>query len=238
MELVDATPGPLLFPRGAGLIALFAGPPGTGKTLAAQAVAGSLGLDLVRVDLAAVVSKYIGETAKNLRAVFARAAHMHAVLFFDEADACFAKRTELRDAHDRHANADTSYLLTLLEEYRGVAILATNQRTSLDPAVVRRVRYVVELPRPERPERERLYRRLVAEAGGAPDDPMIDALAAAAELSGAQIRDVVITALVHARREARPLVGVDLLRGLERELHKEGRSLRPEQREKVMRVAR
>lgn len=233
VELVEETSGPLLFPRGAGLVALFAGPPGTGKTLAASAVAGALGLDLVRIDLAALVSKYVGETAKNLRLVFARAAHMHAVLFFDEADACFAKRTELRDAHDRHANADTSYLLTLLEEYRGLAILATNQRTHLDPAVVRRIRHVIELTRPERAERERLFRRLLEDARVPIPEPL-ETLASVAELSGAQIRDAVLTAMLRARRDAKPLGTAHLLAGVERELQKEGRGLRPEQREKVL----
>src|SRR5262249_34306246 len=133
-----------LFPRGTGLVALFGGPPGTGKTMAAQVIAAALELDLFRIDLAPVVSKYIGETAKHLGQIFARAARMNAVLLFDEADALFSKRTEVKDAHDRYANADTSYLLQLLEEYRGIVILATNKKQNIDPAFIRRVRYVFE----------------------------------------------------------------------------------------------
>ena len=138
-----------LFPRGTGLVGLFGGSPGTGKTMAAQVIAADLGLDLFRIDLATVVSKYIGETAKQLKQIFARAAMMNAVLLFDEADALFSKRTEVKDSHDRYANADTSYLLQLLEEYRGIAILATNKKQNVDAAFTRRIRYIVDFPRPD-----------------------------------------------------------------------------------------
>ena len=121
-----------LFPRGRGLVSLFSGPPGTGKTMAAQVIAADLELDLFRIDLATVVSKYIGETAKHLAQIFARASRMNGVLLFDEADALFSKRTEVKDSHDRYANADTSYLLQLLEEYCGIVILATNKKQNID----------------------------------------------------------------------------------------------------------
>jgi hypothetical protein len=130
-----------LFPRGTGLVALFSGPPGTGKTMAAQVIGADLELDLFRIDLAAVVSKYIGETAKHLAQIFIRASRMNAVLLFDEADALFVKRTEVKDSHDRYANADTSYLLQLLEEYRGIVILASNKKQNIDPAFIRRGRF-------------------------------------------------------------------------------------------------
>ena len=123
--------------------------------MAAQVIAAELKLDLFRIDLARVVSKYIGETAKHLSEIFSRASRMSAILLFDEADALFAKRTQVKDSHDRYANADTSYLLQLLEEFRGLALLTTNKRGNIDPAFYRRLRYVYEFPKPgaeERPE--------------------------------------------------------------------------------------
>ena len=128
-------------------VALFHGPTGTGKTLAAQALARELGLDVVRVDLASVVSKYIGETEKNLAALFADAERSGAVLLFDEADALFGKRSEVKDSHDRYANIEVAYLLQRLEAFNGIAILMTNARQNIDPALLRRLRYVIEFPR-------------------------------------------------------------------------------------------
>jgi hypothetical protein len=145
-------------PRGLGLTALFAGASGTGKTMAAEVIAGELGLDLYRIDLAAVVSKYIGETEKNLRAIFAAATHSGAILLFDEADALFGKRSEVRDSHDRYANLEVSYLLQQMEEYRGVAILTTNMQHALDTAFLRRLRFVVQFPFPDALARERIWR--------------------------------------------------------------------------------
>ena len=211
-----------LFPRGTGLIALFSGPPGTGKTMAAQIVAAELEMDLFRIDLASVVSKYIGETAKHLRQIFARAARMNAVLLFDEADALFSKRTDVNDAHDRHANADTAYLLQLLEDYRGIVILATNKKQQVDTAFVRRVRYVFDFPRPDVAERRRIWRRMIGELGGQETldrlAPTIDALGTDVDLSGAQIKGAVLAAIFAARRVRAPLAMPHLLRGLEREL--------------------
>ena len=133
-----------------GVVALFAGPSGTGKTLAAEVVAGELGLDLYKVDLSAVVSKYIGETEKNLARIFDEAATSNAILFFDEADALFGKRTEVSDAHDRYANIETSYLLQKMDSYDGVVILASNLRQNLDEAFTRRLRFVVGTGREQR----------------------------------------------------------------------------------------
>jgi adenylate kinase family enzyme len=230
-----------LFPRGTGLVALFSGPPGTGKTMATQVIAAELELDLFRIDLASVVSKYIGETAKHLAQIFARAARMNAVLLFDEADALFSKRTEVKDAHDRYANADTSYLLQLLEEYSGIIILASNKKQNIDPAFIRRMRYVFEFPRPDVPERRRIWRQVIAELSDAQSlgrlESAIEKLAANVDVSGAQIKNAVLASLFVARRSREPLAMTHLLRGVERELSKEGRALATRERERLERNA-
>jgi hypothetical protein len=143
--------------RGLGLSALFWGPPGTGKTLTAEVLAHDLGLDLYRTDLSAVVSKYIGETEKNLRQLFDAAEAGGWVLFFDEADALFGKRTEVSDAHDRFANIQIDYLLQRMEAYRGLAILSTNMRSAMDTAFLRRLRFVIEFPFPDTPQRRAIW---------------------------------------------------------------------------------
>jgi hypothetical protein len=144
--------------RGLGLSVLFAGGSGTGKTMAAEILAAELDLDLYKVDLAAVVSKYIGETEKNLRAIFNGAEQSGAILLFDEADALFGKRSEVRDSHDRYANLEISYLLQQMESYRGVAILTTNMQHALDPAFMRRIRFIVQFPFPDAGARARIWR--------------------------------------------------------------------------------
>ncbi len=226
-----------LFPQGRGLVALFAGPSGTGKTMAAQVIAGALGLALFRVDLSAVVSKYVGETSKNLARVFAEAAHMDAVLFFDEADALFGKRTEIRDAHDRFANTDTNYLLQALEAHDGIAILATNQKANLDAAFLRRLRYVLTFPRPEASERHRIWQRVLGELAG-PDvltrlNGTTEVLAESVEATGAQIKGGILGGIFAARRAGKPLAMGHLLRGLDRELAKSGRALSDRERARL-----
>ncbi len=146
--------------RGLGISALFAGASGTGKTLAAEVLGSALNLDVYRIDLSAVVSKYIGETEKNLRRVFDAAEGGGVVLLFDEADALFGKRTEVKDSHDRHANIEVSYLLQRMEAYRGLAILTTNLKTSLDQAFLRRIRFVVQFPFPDAERRTEIWRRV------------------------------------------------------------------------------
>jgi SpoVK/Ycf46/Vps4 family AAA+-type ATPase len=146
--------------RGLGISVLFAGPSGTGKTTAAEVLAHELRLDLFRVDLSQVISKYIGETEKNLCRVFDAAEQGAAVLLFDEADALFGKRTEVKDSHDRYANCEVSYLLQRMETYRGLAILTTNRKSSLDQAFLRRLRFVVEFPFPEAAQRAEIWRRI------------------------------------------------------------------------------
>lgn len=227
-----------LFPQGRGLIALLSGPPGTGKTMAAQIIAATLGLDLFRIDLAAVVSKYVGETSQNLERILRRAAHMDVVLFFDEADALFGKRTEIHDAHDRFANTDTGYLLQAIEGYQGVALLATNKKHNIDSAFIRRLRYVLEFPRPDATQRLRIWQRLVTELT---DDARtktlngtLEALAESVDTTGAQIKLAVLSALFAARRDGAPLAMHHLVRGLNRELMKEGRALSTRERERLL----
>jgi hypothetical protein len=145
--------------RGLGLAALFSGASGTGKTLAAEVLASELNLDLYRIDLASVVSKYIGETEKNLRRVFDAAEDSATILLFDEADALFGKRSEVKDSHDRHANIEVSYLLQRMEAYRGLAILTTNQKSALDQAFTRRLRFMVNFPFPDAEQREAIWRQ-------------------------------------------------------------------------------
>lgn len=149
---------------GFGISALFAGESGTGKTMAAEVLANDLGLDLYRIDLSQVVSKYIGETEKNLRKVFNASEDGGAILLFDEADALFGKRSEVKDSHDRYANIEISYLLQRMEAYRGLAILTTNMRSALDKAFLRRIRFVVHFPFPGPGEREMIWRRMFPES--------------------------------------------------------------------------
>ena len=146
--------------RGLGVSAMFAGESGTGKTMAAEVIANELQLNLYRIDLSAVVSKYIGETEKNLRRLFDAAEDGGAILFFDEADALFGKRSEVKDSHDRYANIEINYLLQRIEAFRGLAILATNLRSSLDQAFLRRLRFIVSFPVPGRAERLRLWQKV------------------------------------------------------------------------------
>src|SRR5207248_4876529 len=146
--------------RGLGISALFAGASGTGKTMAAEVLANELYLDLYRIDLSQVVSKYIGETEKNLRRVFDAAEEGGAILLFDEADALFGKRSEVKDSHDRYANIEVGYLLQRMEAYQGLAILTTNLKNSLDTAFLRRIRFVVQFPFPDAAQRAEIWRHI------------------------------------------------------------------------------
>lgn len=222
-----------LFPQGRGLFALFTGPPGTGKTMTAQVLARELDLPLYRISLATVVSKYIGETAKNLQRILSRAEHLDAVLLFDEADALFGRRTEIKDAHDRYANTDTNHLLQAIESYAGIGILASNKRSNIDPAFTRRLRYVLDFARPDAAQRRALWGQVL---GAIVDTPVaslehtLDALANAIELTGAQIKYAALAAILAAKRDQHPISVAHLLRGVDRELQKDGRSLSERER--------
>jgi len=178
--------------RGKGISALFAGPSGTGKTMAAEVLAKHLDLDLYRVDLAGVVSKYIGETEKNLRHVFDAAEESGAILFFDEADALFGKRSEVRDSHDRFANIEINYLLQRMEDYSGLAILATNMRTALDHGFMRRLRFVVGFAFPGVPERKRIWQQALPT--GVPRDVIDYDRLARFTLTGGNIHSIAVNA--------------------------------------------
>jgi ATPase family associated with various cellular activities (AAA) len=209
--------------RRRGLTALFAGPSGTGKTMAAEALAGTMGLDLYVVDLASVVDKYVGETEKNLDRIFAEAETVNGVLLFDEADALFGKRSEVSDAHDRYANVEVAYLLQRMEMFEGIALLATNLRSNLDEAFARRLDLLVDFPEPEEDDRLRLWERCLGEA--APREPGLDLefLAGAFKLSGGNIRNVAMAAAYAAAEAGRPISMADLVRATQREYRKLGR---------------
>jgi ATPase family associated with various cellular activities (AAA)/Winged helix domain, variant len=210
-------------PRAAsGLTALFAGESGTGKTLAAQVVAGELGLELFRVDLATVVSKYVGETEKNLDRIFGAAEGSNAMLLFDEADALFGKRSEVRDAHDRYANVEVAYLLQRIEGYAGAVILTTNLRQNVDEGFLRRLDLVVDFPFPQAGDREELWRRLLP--AHAPLERLdIPFLASRFKLAGGSIRNAALTATLLAADERSPITMELLVRAVALEYEKLGR---------------
>jgi tRNA A37 threonylcarbamoyladenosine biosynthesis protein TsaE len=225
---------------GLGQSALLHGPPGTGKTMVAQILARDLGVQLVRVDCASVVSKYIGDTARNLRAIFDCVSGSGALLFFDECDSLFAKRTEIKDAHDRHANADTNYLLQLIESFDGAALLATNKKDNVDPAFIRRLRHVVDFPAPGPQERGILWERHIVALSDSkiPRRKVVGwaARLARLDLTPAQIKGAALSAAFArvAADRAAPQLG-DLLTGVERELAKDGRGLDRHLRTELMR---
>ncbi|MBP2326543.1 AAA+ superfamily predicted ATPase [Kibdelosporangium banguiense] len=209
--------------RSLGLSALFAGVPGTGKTMAAEVIAGELGADLFAIDLSGVVSKYVGETEKNLAKIFQAAGHSNSILLFDEADALFGKRTEVSDAHDRYANIETSYLLQKMEQYDGVVILATNLRENMDEAFTRRLRFVVEFPFPDAPSRTAIWRSHFPAAARFAADVDVDLLARQYSLSGACIRNSVLTAAFAAAQDGTAIGLSHLRHGIRREYEKIGK---------------
>jgi AAA+ superfamily predicted ATPase len=210
---------------GKGLSILFSGPPGTGKTMAADVLAGSLELDLYKIDLSTVVSKYIGETEKNLARIFDEARTSNAILFFDEADALFGKRTQVRDAHDRYANVEISYLLQKMEEYEGVVILATNLRKNLDEAFVRRLHVTVEFPMPDVADRRRIWAQIWPAATPRHPDLDLEFLARHVEVAGGNIRNIALAGAFLAAADGGVVTMAHLLRATHREYQKMGKVL-------------
>jgi SpoVK/Ycf46/Vps4 family AAA+-type ATPase len=209
---------------GRGLHALFAGPSGTGKTMAAEIMASELGLDLYKIDLSNVVSKYIGETEKNLARIFDEAEATSAILFFDEADALFGKRSEVNDAHDRYANVETSFLLQRMEEYAGMTILATNLRRNMDDAFLRRLAFAVQFPFPEEPERLRIWRAVFPAATPRARDLDLEFMARQFKLAGGNIKNVALAAAFLAATDGGVVSMAHVIRATRRELQKMGRS--------------
>jgi hypothetical protein len=209
--------------RGLGLAVLFAGESGTGKTMAAEVLANELHLELFRIDLSAVVSKYIGETEKNLARVFDAAEDSGAVLLFDEADALFGKRSEVKDSHDRYANIEVSYLLQRMEAYRGLAILTSNQKAALDPAFQRRLRFVVHFPFPDAPQREAIWRGIFPAA--TPTRGLDPAKLARLHVAGGSIRNIALNAAFCAAEAGEAVGMAHLLRAAHAEAAKRERAL-------------
>ncbi len=209
---------------GKGLNALFSGPPGTGKTMAAEVIASELHLDLYKIDLSQVVSKYIGETEKNLDLIFSAAENANVILFFDEADALFGKRSDVKDAHDRYANIEIGYLLQKMEEYEGIAILATNLRQNMDDAFVRRLHFIVEFPFPDEE-----YRQHIWEVTFPPEAPLgkeldLGFLARQVRLPGGNIKNISLAAAFYAARTEESIQMSHLIQATRREYQKLGRT--------------
>lgn len=221
-----------LFARDAAPTALFSGPPGVGKTMAADCVAAELGLPLLVVDVSRIASRYIGETAKALSRTFAQAQRFGCILFFDEADATFSRRTEVKDAQDKHSNADTGHLLQLIEAYEGSVILSTNRRSDIDEAFLRRIRHMVDFPKPGKAERshvwQKLARHLFPQAEVEAVLPELAICANRLDFTPAQIKAALLSARYAALHAANPLSYAMLLTGSQRELMKEGRNLPPD----------
>ncbi|HTN87859.1 MAG TPA: ATP-binding protein, partial [Sorangium sp.] len=211
-------------PGAHGVRALFVGPPGTGKTLSAEVMAGALGTDLLVVDISRVVSKWIGETEKNLAAVFDVAERARAVLFFDEADALFGKRTEVSDAHDRYANLETAYLLARLERFEGLVILASNFRQNIDAAFLRRLEFVIEFEEPDLAERERLWSRHVPPGAPLAPDVHLGELSALYPITGGLIRNAAAAAGFLAAGEGTAITRRHFIHAIRREYDKAGRA--------------
>jgi adenylate kinase family enzyme len=208
---------------GKGLNVLFAGPSGTGKTMSADIIAGELGLDLYKIDLSTIISKYIGETEKNLSQIFNEAETSNAILFFDEADALFGKRSEVRDSHDRYANVEISYLLQKMEEYTGVVILATNLRKNMDDAFVRRMHFTVDFPFPSVEDRRRIWEHIWPAQLPRQANLDYDLIARNLELAGGNIRNIALAAAFLAADDSGIVEMNHILRAARREYQKMGK---------------
>ena len=209
--------------RGHGVVALFAGESGTGKTMSAEVVAAELGMDLYVVDLSTVIDKYVGETEKNLERIFTEAAGVHGVLLFDEADAVFGKRSEVKDARDRYANVESAYLLQRVESFDGIAILTTNLRSNVDDAFTRRIDVIAEFPVPDAAQRLALWDRCLGTAMPRADDLDLPFCAERFELAGGSIRACAVTAAYLAAAADRPVTMADVASAVRQEYRKLGR---------------
>lgn len=212
-------------PYGRGLSVLFYGPPGTGKTMAAQVMANELGLDLYRIDISQMVSKYIGETQKNISRLFEKAKDINAVLFFDEADSLFAKRSEAKDSHDRNANAETAHLLQKLEDYEGITVLATNYLNNIDDAFKRRMKFIIHIAFPESEVRLRLWRSTLPAEARCEEELDFEFFAEHFELSGSSIKEILTNAAYLAASQKRGMMNCDLIEAVKLNYAKYGKIL-------------
>ncbi len=208
---------------GKGLNALFSGPSGTGKTMAAEIIAHELQLDLYKIDLSTVVSKYIGETEKNLNLIFNEGQASNAILFFDEADAIFGKRSEVKDAHDRYANIEIAYLLQKMDEYDGMVILATNLRKNIDDAFSRRMHFTLEFPIPDEPDRKRIWRNIFPPEAPLGTDIDFDFLARQFHITGGNIKNIALGSAFLAAQNGHEINMRNILRAIKREYQKMGK---------------
>jgi SpoVK/Ycf46/Vps4 family AAA+-type ATPase len=211
------------FSLGKGLNVIFSGPSGTGKTMSAEILATDLGLDLYKIDLSSVVSKYIGETEKNLARIFREAEDANCILLFDEADALFGKRSEVKDSHDRYANIEIDYLLQRVEEYEGIIILTTNMLKNLDPAFTRRIQYTVEFPSPDERHRELLWSKVFPAATPLANDLDLAFLAKRFKLSGASIKSIALNSAFLAAANGGVVDMQHVITALKREYRKLGK---------------
>jgi AAA+ superfamily predicted ATPase len=210
---------------GKGLNALFSGQPGTGKTMAAEVIANELQLDLYQIDLSQIVSKYIGETEKNLNRIFTAAANSNAILLFDEADALFGKRSEVKDAHDRYANLEIAYLLQKMEEYEGIAILTTNFSNNIDDAFTRRLSFIIGFPFPKEPERHQIWQKIFPQSTPRSAELDLEFMARRFEIAGGNIRNIALAAAYLAAAEGVKIRMSHLIRATRREYQKMGKVL-------------
>jgi SpoVK/Ycf46/Vps4 family AAA+-type ATPase len=214
---------------GKGVNALFAGSSGTGKTMAAEIIANELALELYKIDLSGIVSKYIGETEKNLESVFEAAEDSNALLFFDEADALFGKRSEVRDSHDRYANIEISYLLQRMEQYEGVTILATNRRGNLDEAFTRRLAFTIHFPFPDEAHRQRIWNGIWPTEAMRDESVDLKFLAERFKLSGGNIKNVALAAAFLAVEDKSAITMAHVMHAVRREYQKMGKPLGPDE---------
>lgn len=219
---------------GKGIAALFAGPSGTGKTMAAEVIANELGLDLFRIDLSSVVSKYIGETEKNLERIFNAAVRSNSVLLFDEADSLFGKRSAVNDAHDRYANVEISYLLQKMEQYEGITILTSNLRGNIDEGFWRRLAFTVHFPFPDEETRLEIWKRIWPAETTLDPELNLAPLARGFKLSGGNIRNIALSAAFLAAAQSRHVQLSDILRATRREYAKVGKSVTTEELEDMI----
>ncbi|MDF2959242.1 MAG: hypothetical protein K0S39_977 [Paenibacillus sp.] len=210
---------------GKGLSMLFAGPPGTGKTMSAQVVAKELQLELYKIDLSQVISKYIGETEKNLHEIFQEARLSNAILFFDETDALFGKRSEVKDSHDKYANIETAYLLQKMEEYEGISVLATNLLGNIDEAFIRRINYIIKFPFPDADYREKIWRSMFPKEAPLGDDVDFKLIAGKFSIAGGSIKNIAVSSAFLAADSGTPIGMRHLLQAVKHELLKTGKIL-------------